>query len=168
MCALPFSGAISAMWACMQCLLLHYCEHTPLEDVCCQLLSSWVDHRNLVHFHFMRFLAISFSGRRKVYLQTSWAWTMRMCAATGQFYATVRACTCVCGWVKVSRVECVYVFISVCVCLCVYMCVCVCKWTCMWCAYNYTVKVSECALWYHSDVISASVLPLSSSITGSW
>ena len=52
--------------------------NTSPEDVCCQLLSSWVDYRNLVHFHFKRFLAINFSGRRKVCLQTSWAWRMHV------------------------------------------------------------------------------------------
>ena len=42
--------------ACMQCLPLHMLEQTP-EDVRRQLFSSWVDHLNVEHFDFKRFLA---------------------------------------------------------------------------------------------------------------
>ena len=40
----------------MQCLLLYLLEQTP-EDVRRQLFSSWVDHLNVEHFDFKRFLA---------------------------------------------------------------------------------------------------------------
>ena len=40
----------------MQCLLLHLCKQTP-EDIRRQLFSSWLDHLNLEHFDFKRFVA---------------------------------------------------------------------------------------------------------------